>query len=194
MIASIRGAVEATGLDFVVLNVGGLGVKVLTTPATVSSLATSNEGKLYTELIVKEDSLTLYGFESVAEKDTFVALLGVSGVGPRTALAALTVLNPSEIRSAIESEDIAVLQRIPGIGKKSAARMLLELNGKLASIAADTSVVHASSTHVEVEAALEQLGWTKSAAKEVLDRISSNYSDSSSLLRAALQELGQKNG
>lgn len=195
MIASVQGKVEATGIDFVVVNVQGIGIKVLTTPATISVLSTAGDAQLQTELVVREDSMTLYGFESVAERETFVALMGVSGIGPRTALAALAVLSPGELRTAVEEEDLTTLQRIPGVGKKSASRMLLEMNGKLAKIDA-VAVPGTNSVRAEVEGALEQLGWPKAQASAVLDNLSSQaetnieLADASSLLRAALQQLG----
>lgn len=195
MIASVQGKVEATGIDFVVVNVQGIGIKVLTTPATISVLSTAGDAQLQTELVVREDSMTLYGFESVAEREAFVALMGVSGIGPRTALAALAVLSPGELRTAVEEEDLTTLQRIPGVGKKSASRMLLEMNGKLAKIDA-AAVPGTNSVRAEVEGALEQLGWPKAQVSAVLDNLSSQtetnieLADASSLLRAALQQLG----
>lgn len=195
MIASVQGKVEATGIDFVVVNVQGIGIKVLTTPATISVLSTAGDAQLQTELVVREDSMTLYGFESLAERETFVALMGVSGIGPRTALAALAVLSPGELRTAVEEEDLTTLQRIPGVGKKSASRMLLEMNGKLAKIDAGAGP-GTNSVRAEVEGALEQLGWPKAQASAVLDNLSSQaetnieLADASALLRAALQQLG----
>lgn len=213
MIASVTGRLASTGLDWVVVEVGGIGMRLSVTPGTVSDLvsrsrSSSDSGSgsssgsepvcLSTSLIVREDALTLYGFGSDRERETFEVLLSVSGIGPRIALAALSVLSPEELSEAISSEDLAVLQRIPGIGKKSAQRMVLEIGGKLSSFAAAGSVSEAapspSAHREEVEAALEQLGWTKAIAAKTLDQLEGDFTDASSLLRAALMRLGNSRG
>lgn len=200
MIASVTGTRTVAGLDWVVLEVGGIGVKLLVTPGTVSELLAGHSEQpvtLHTVLIVREDSLTLYGFHAVAERETFEILLSVSGIGPRTALAALSVLTPAELAQATESEDLTTLQRIPGVGKKSAQRILLELTGKLGALSSSGETPAAPShNHVrsEVEAALEQLGWTKAVAAKTVEGLQEEHRDASSLLRAALLSLGNNRG
>lgn len=196
MIATITGSLAQSGLDWAIINVGGVGIRLAVPPNVVTHLATTTPNgqvTLATTLIVREDSLTLYGFSSDQERDTFEVLLTVSGIGPRTALAALSVLSPDQLSDAIDQSDFKVLQRVPGIGKKSAQRLVLELTGKL-----DVSAPTASPSHPtkgdtlrgEVEAALEQLGWSKAVASRTLDELPGENRDASSLLRAALIHLG----
>ena len=193
MIASVRGVVLETGLDWVVVEVGGVGMRLFVPPSTISEIVTGpEEVNLSTHLAVRDDALTLYGFTSGTDRDTFETLLGVSGIGPRTALATLSVLTPAELREAIEEADLSTLQRVPGIGKKSAQRMVLELGGKLAAPQEQTKPGQAFAE--EVSAALEQLGWSKSVADRTLEKLGDQYVDASSLLRAALQQLGGGRG
>lgn len=196
MIASITGPLAQSGLDWVVVTVGGLGIKLDVPPNVASTLVTAPPGEpvtLATTLIVREDSLTLYGFGSTEERDTFDVLLTVSGIGPRTALAALSVLSPSQLADAIHGSDLKSLQRVPGIGKKSAQRLVLELTGKLHAPTPTGAADPTPSTHAardEVEAALEQLGWSKAVAERTLDQLPESTSNPSDLLRAALLQLG----
>ena len=125
LIASVRGPVLHVGLDRVVVEVGGVGMLVHTTPGTASALRRGHEASLSTSLVVREDSLTLYGFSGDAERDMFEQVQTVSGVGPRLALAMLSVLAPDRIRAAISGGDVAALTKVPGIGKKGAERMVL---------------------------------------------------------------------
>lgn len=199
MIASVTGLLAASGLDWVVIQVAGIGVRLFVPPTTVSELAShprSEPVSLATTLIVREDSLTLYGFGSDHERDTFDILLSVSGIGPRIGLAALSVLSPVEIADAVATENLTALQRIPGVGKKSAQRMVLEIAGKLASFEAEVAPVAQvqADYHGEVEAALEQLGWNKAAAQKALATVEGDFGDASSLLRAALIQLGGSRG
>ena len=127
MIASVRGPVAHVGLDHVVVEVGGVGMLVHTTPATASTCHRGSEASLATSLVVREDSLTLFGFSTPAERDMFEVLQTVSGVGPRLALAMLSVLTPDEVSTALRSGDLVTLTKIPGVGKKSAERLVLEL-------------------------------------------------------------------
>ncbi len=192
MISTVRGSLLQTGLDWVVVEVGGLGLRVLTAPGTVSKLPPrGQEVFLETYLVVRDDALTLYGFASAAEREMFEVLLGVSGIGPRTALGALAVLTPAELAGAIEQADLAVLQRVPGVGRKSAQRMVLELGGKLPSgIGASPD----SQLRTEVAAALEQLGWGKPQVDKTLAGLDGDYPDASAMLRAALLVLGSHRG
>ncbi len=131
MIASVRGSALHVGLDRVVVEVGGVGMLVHTTPGTASSVRRGHEAALATTLVVREDSLTLYGFANDDERDMFEQVQTVSGVGPRLALAMLSVMAPDRIRAAISGSDIAALTKVPGIGKKGAERMVLELRDKI---------------------------------------------------------------
>ena len=136
MISILRGIVASVGLDHIDVVVGGIGFRVHVTPAFAQGHARDEEITVYTSMIVREDSMTLYGFESCDERDVFTTLMSVSGIGPKIALAALAVLCPDDLRRAVRDQDLAALQRIPGVGKKSAQRMALEIGDKLGTPAA----------------------------------------------------------
>ena len=199
MIASVRGRALHVGLDRVVVEVGGVGLLVHTTPGTASSLRRGQEAALATTLVVREDSLTLYGFANDDERDMFEQVQTVSGVGPRLALAMLSVMAPDRIRAAICGSDIAALTKVPGIGKKGAERMVLELRDK---IGVPTSVVAGAAAQPpagpqwrdQVTEALVGLGWTSKQAEDAVSRVAATAGESpnvSEMLRAALRELGR---
>jgi holliday junction DNA helicase RuvA len=131
VIASVRGQVLAVRLDSAVVEVGGVGMLVLAAPATLAGLRVGQEALLHTTLVVREDSLTLFGFADADEKEVFEIVQTASGVGPRMALAMLAVHRPDGIRAAVADEDHAALVRVPGIGKKTAQRICLELGDRL---------------------------------------------------------------
>ena len=202
MIASVRGPVLSIGLDRVVVEVGGVGMLLHTTPATASALHHGHEAKLSTTLVVREDSLTLFGFGSDDERDIFEQVQTVSGVGPRLALAMLSVLAPDRLRVAISSGDIAALTTVPGIGKKGAERMVLELRDKIGSMPGATGVGTTSPGATggppwreQVSEALVGLGWSVKQAEEAVARVAEtagadpNVSD---MLRSALRQLGPR--
>ena len=165
MIASLTGRVARIDLDSLVLEVGGIGYLVRTTPQALSSTRHGAELTLHTELVVREDSMTLYGFPHADETETFRIVQSVSGIGPRTALAVLAVLDPEELRRAIAEQDAKTITRTPGIGPKVAQRMLLELSGKLpapASLSAEGAApapATPSGADSDVVEALVGLGW-----------------------------------
>ena len=134
MIASVRGEVLDIALDHAVIEAAGVGYKVLTTPTTLSTLRRGTEARLITAMIVREDSMTLYGFADADSRDLFSTLLGVSGVGPKIALATLAVYDPQALRQALADGDITALTRVPGIGKRGAERMVLELRDKIGAV------------------------------------------------------------
>ena len=131
MIAAVRGEVLEIGLDHAVVEVGGVGLAVHATPATLARLRRGEQGRMATSLVVREDSLTLFGFADAEERDLFTLLQTVSGVGPRLALATLAVLDPDALRRALADGDATALTRVPGIGRKGAERMVLELRDKV---------------------------------------------------------------
>jgi holliday junction DNA helicase RuvA len=132
MIASVRGTLLQVALDHVVVEVGGVGLQIYAPRLVLGALGEIGvEVRLFTNLQVREDSLTLYGFASVEQRQLFETLLGVTGIGPKVALNLLSSGQPDELRAAIASGDVARLSRVPGIGKKTAERMVLELKGKI---------------------------------------------------------------
>lgn len=132
MIASLAGIIESKGTDYLVISVGGVGFRVNATLRTVGEIGRiGDDVYLFTMLVVREDSLSLYGFQHELERVTFETLLSVSGVGPRLALSILNTLSPEMIASAVQKEDPAPLATVPGVGKKTAAKIALDLKGKL---------------------------------------------------------------
>lgn len=194
MIASVRGTVEAVRLDSAVVEVGGVGLLVQATPTTLAGLRPGSDAQLATSLVVREDSLTLFGFADDDERAVFEILQTVSGVGPRLALAVLAVHRPDELRAAVSAQDIPALTRVPGIGKKGAQRILLEIGDKLGSVRAGAPPVPvAQDSRPEVVDALAQLGWTTKAAEEAVAAVLAEPDadqDVAAVLRAALQHLG----
>lgn len=196
MIASVRGAVRHLGLDRVVVEVGGVGMLLHTTPATASALHLGSEAELATTLVVREDSLTLYGFGSEDERDIFEQVQTVSGVGPRIALAMLSVLAPDRLRAAVGASDLVTLTKVPGIGKKGAERIVLELRDKLGAprAAGDEAppAPAAGGAVDQVTEALVGLGYSAKQAEDAVARVGDgSATDVSALLRAALRELGR---
>ncbi len=213
MIAHLTGTVAGIRLDSVVLDVNGVGYLVHATPVTLGTLRHGGTVTLSTSLVVREDALTLYGFVDDDERAVFETVQSVSGVGPRLALAMLAVHSPEALRAAVAGEDLKTLERVPGIGRKSAQRIVLELNGKLGAPvgsggpAAGTGARSADARRDEVVAALVGLGWTQKVAEEAVDAVVSDTADAddstkatspseqvASTLRAALRLLGGRRG
>lgn len=199
MISILRGIAVNVGLDHIDVVVGGIGFRVHVTPAFAQGAARDDEITVYTSMIVREDSMTLYGFESADERDVFTRLMSVSGIGPKIALAALAVLHPDELRRAVRDQDLATLQRIPGVGKKSAQRMALEIGDKLgtpASLpeAAPAPAPSQDAVATEVSAALVGLGWSEAQAAKAIEKLAGSGLGASDMLRAALVALGGGRG
>ena len=196
MISRVLGTVAQVGVDDVVVVYGGLGFKVFIVPPLASELHKGDEIELYTHLIVREDALTLYGFKTEEERKVFEILMSVTGIGPRIGLAALSVFSPNDLRRAVAGQDTATLSRIPGVGKKVASRMLVELGDKLGLPAQlpEASAPSAGVVEAEVKAALIGLGWNETKAESVLSELGGNGLNASDLLRAALMKLGGANG
>ncbi len=189
MIASLSGIVSQVTDDSLVVSLSGLGLRVFVPAHLRSSLRTGESVDLHTYLVVREDALSLYGFETVDERDFFILLLGVDGVGPRTALNVLSILNPDAIRRAVASEQSEIFSRAPGIGKKTAQKILIHLQGRihtetpLGPVASRLSEVEA-----EVLAALTTLGYSVVEAQAALQTIPRGApEDVESRLRLALQ-------
>ena len=189
MIGRLRGEMAEKGPDKVLLDVGGVGYEIAVTPRTVATLAAVGQPvTLYTHLHVREDIMALYGFGSMDERDIFQILIGVSGVGPKLALAVLATLSPDDLRHVVLSEDVAALTAVPGIGQRSAQKLLLELRPKLD---VPDSPLQAGSTASEVREALESLGYQSAEIRDVIREIPAEATVEDSL-RNALQELGKQ--
>jgi holliday junction DNA helicase RuvA len=199
MISSVRGEVLEIGLDHAVVEVGGVGLAVQATPGTLARLRRGEQGRLATALVVREDSLTLFGFADEEERELFGLLQTVSGIGPRIALATLAVLSPEALRRALVDGDLTTLTRVPGIGRKGAERLALELRDKVVAPAASpaTLPVAANGTNPrrdQVVEALIGLGFAAKPAEGAVDAVlaGDGEADASALLRAALTRLGGK--
>ena len=199
MIASIRGRVAEIGLDRCVVEAGGVGVLVHATPAALAGLRRGDEGTLHTELVVREDSLTLYGFDSVDARRLFSTVQTVSGVGPRLALAILATLEPDQLVRALGTEDVKALTRVPGVGKRTAERMVLELKDKVGpvhdtGVSGDGPGISATPAATEVAGALEGLGFSVTEAEKAATAVLSTDPDlgPAEALRLALRSLGRR--
>lgn len=200
MIASLRGTVLDIQLDHVVLECAGVGYKVLATPTTLGTLQRGEEAQVMTTLVVKEDSMTLYGFTSTDDRDMFHVLQTVSGLGPKLALAALSVMGAGDLAQAIAGEESARLQKIPGVGKRTAQRLVLELKDKVSGFApalSDVSPATPAATGPivdDVVEALVGLGFSDKAARPVVEAVAAEQPDAATpvVLRAALSQLGAK--
>jgi Holliday junction DNA helicase RuvA len=195
MIASVRGEVIDIALDHAVIEAAGVGYKIMATPATLSTLRRGTESRLITAMIVREDSQTLYGFADSDARDLFNVLLGVSGVGPKIALATLAVYDAPTLRQALADGDVTALTRVPGIGKRGAERMVLELRDKIGATAgAGGGVAGGHSIRGPVVEALVGLGFPAKQAEEATDKVLANDPDANTAtaLRSALSMLGKK--
>src|ERR1700757_3185787 len=196
MIASVRGEVLDIALDHVVIEAAGVGYKLMATPSTLATLRRGSEARLITAMIVREDSMTLYGFPDADARDLFMTLLGGSGVGPKIALATLAVYDAHALRQALADGDVTALTRVPGIGKRDAERLVLELRDKIGPVGASAAAtpVNGRSIRGPVAEALVGLGFAAKQAEEAIDKVMANEPEAttSSALRAALSMLGKK--
>ena len=195
MIASVRGEVLDVALDHVVIEAAGVGYKVMAAPSTLATLRRGSEARLITAMIVREDSMTLYGFPDADARDLFLTLLGVSGVGPKIALATLAVYDAPTLRHALADGDVNALTRVPGIGKRGAERMVLELRDKIGPVATSAAAasVNGHAVRSPVVEALVGLGFAAKQAEEATDKVLAADEDAttSTALRSARSLLGK---
>lgn len=207
MIASVRGRVLGVRLDSAVVEVGGVGLLVQATPNTLAGLRPGQEAELATSLVVREDALTLYGFADADEREVFEVVQTVSGIGPRLALAMLAVHTPDGLRAAVAAQDLTALTKVPGIGRKGAQRIVLELTDRLGppsgAVPAGTAAVTAlpgPAWREQVTDALVGLGWSARQAAEAVDVVAAEHeggpeavrpADVPAVLRQALRHLGR---
>lgn len=196
MISCIRGEVLEIGLDHAVIDAGGLGYRINTTPATLAGLRRGQSARLETTLIVREDSMTLYGFADPQARELFGVLQTVTGVGPRLAMATLAVLEPDQLRTALSTGDIKTLVRVPGIGKRVADRLVVELRDKVGVVAApdsgESGGVIGGPVRDQVVEALVGLGFLARAAEQTVDAVLAEQPGAGTavVLRASLTQLG----
>jgi holliday junction DNA helicase RuvA len=209
MIAHVRGTVAGMAPDGAVIDVGGVGMRVQCTPGTLATLKPGEQAQVATCLVVREDSLTLYGFCSDDERNVFELLQTASGVGPRLALAMLAVHTPDALRRAVSAEDLAALIMVPGIGKKGAQRIVLELRDRLGPPGESADGVPGSRPAAQVplwrdqvQSGLVNLGWSARDADQAIASLEDegivNGADGTpgvdvaTLLRAALRKLSKQ--
>ncbi|MDD2858250.1 MAG: Holliday junction branch migration protein RuvA [Candidatus Nanopelagicales bacterium] len=198
MIAFIRGSVQAVGPDTVVVDLGGVGLQATCTAPTALALRVGERVELLTSLVVREDGWTLYAFATAEERTIFEQVQTVTGIGPRIALAVLGTMAPDELRAAVATDDLTALVRIPGIGRKGAQRLVLELKDRLGApsggVASRALPVDAR-WQSSVAAGLTSLGWSAREAEAAVDAIAplavdaGDAPDIGMLLKAALQTL-----
>lgn len=197
MIASVSGRVGAVAPDGVVVEVGGVGLTVQCSPNTIAGLRVGEQARLATTLIVREDSLTLYGFATEDERALFELLQTASGVGPRLAQAVLAVHQPNVVRRAVVTGDIATLTRVPGVGKKGAERLILELKDRIGPIGGFTDEAPAAAEpawQTQVRTGLVGLGWSVKEAEDAAGAVAADageHPDVSALLKQAIRLLGR---
>ncbi|MBO0821684.1 MAG: Holliday junction branch migration protein RuvA [Nocardiopsaceae bacterium] len=202
MIAHLDGTVSSVGPDGAVIDVGGVGLRVQCTPDTLSGLTAGQRAHVATALVVREDSLTLFGFASDDERGVFELLQTASGIGPRLALAMLAVHSPDALRKAVSAEDLNALTMVPGIGKKGAQRIVLELKDRLGPPASGTAETGAKraprqSWRDQVTSGLVNLGWSVRDAEQALAAVEEEYDGTEAeiavpdALRAALRKLSK---
>ena len=190
MITSVKGTLESTGHDWVVVSLGGFSLKVSVPSSALEALGSPGDRvSLFTHLQVRQDGISLFGFPTAEARDLFELLHSVSGVGPRQALSLLSVMTPETLVSAVSSGDIEMFERAPGVGKKTASRIVLELKGKLEG---EWGLVTETSQQGEVIEALIALGYTSAEARSGA-RSAPEDGDLplEELLRIALQHLGE---
>lgn len=199
MISSLRGTVTHVGLTSAVIDVNGFGMLVHATPQTLAGLRVGESGTVATSMVVREDSMTLFGFPDAEHREVFETLLGVSGVGPRLALAVLAVHDPEAVRVAAASGDDKAFSKVPGIGPKGARRIVLELADKLVPTGATTTgpaAAAAPAWQPQVLQALTGLGWSEKDAASALDAATADQPDVAArgnvaeILRLTLRWLG----
>jgi len=197
VISSVSGEVIDIALDHVVVECAGVGYRVLATPPTLGSLTRGAQVRLLTAMMVREDSMTLYGFTDPEARDLFGLLQTVTGVGPRLAMATLAVLEPESLRRALAESDAKALTTVPGIGKRVAERLVVELRDKVTAGPVGAAVPGApvaASVGAQVVEALVGLGFTEGAAEKAVAAVLADHpgADSATLLRAALTSLGPR--
>lgn len=198
VISQLTGTVSYVGATRAIITVGGVGFDVLVTATHALELRVGAELTLTCTLVVREDSLTLYGFRDAHEREVFELLTSVSGVGPKSAMGVLAQLRPDELATAVENEDVAAFKKVSGVGPKTAKLITVQLKGKLVAsrpAAAGGGGTVSGTTRDDVVAALVGLGTPQKQALEAVDRASEDAAataDVPTLLRAALRELGAK--
>lgn len=200
MIGCLIGEVLALEAPTVLLNVNGVGYEVDTPLSTFCQLQKGQKVTLWTHLAVREDAQLLYGFSNAQEKSIFRTLLKVNGVGPKMALGILSTLSVEMLIHTVENEDVNTLVKVPGVGKKTAERLMIELRDRFKALAATPSTANATTTQIqftgnsavaEAEAALLSLGYKPLEAQKLVNSVKGDYTEAADIIRAALKSMNK---
>ena len=199
MISTLTGTIRSLSTEKLIIEVGGVGLSVLINPQTSASVALGSQSTFYTSLVVREDSLTLFGFLTEEVRNLFELVQTVSGVGPKVALSIMGALTPEDLARAISQEDTSAIERVPGIGKKGAQRMILELKGKLSDLSSGgTYKGHQPPWREQLTSALVSLGFSPkesdSAISSVVNDLHANDADPSTMDLSELLKLALASG
>ena len=199
MISTLTGTIRSLSSEKLIIEVGGVGLSVLINPQTSASVALGSQSTFYTSLVVREDSLTLFGFLTEEVRNLFELVQTVSGVGPKVALSIMGALTPEDLARAISQEDTSAIERVPGIGKKGAQRMILELKGKLSDLSSGgTYKGHQPAWREQLTSALVSLGFSPkesdSAISYVVNDLHANDADPAKLNLSELLKLALASG
>ena len=197
MIASISGSVKHISLTSVIVEMGGVGMLVHVPATLAASLVVGRQTELATTLVVREDALTLYGFESPAARDFFELLQTVSGIGPKVAQSVLSMMNETELATAIAQGDNQILEQVPGLGKKGVQRLILELKDKVTATTGSPTVRAAAPWRISITEALVNLGYSQRESESAIDALAADLGSQiaqqpiADILKLALQNLGR---
>ena len=193
MIAKLTGTISDIGARYAVVEVGGIGYKVFVNDTTLHLLKSGEKATFLTYLAVREDALDLYGFLSKKEKDFFELLIGVSGIGPKSALNILSLVSTDALLTAIQTGSVAHLVKVSGIGRKTAEKIVLELKDKLGGVSDTDGIATAAGMSSDMDAilALQALGYDADDARTALKKVGKDVSDIGDKVKAALKELGK---
>ena len=200
MIGCLIGEVFALEAPTVLLNVNGVGYEVDTPLSTFCQLQKGQKVTLWTHLTVREDAQLLYGFLDAQEKTIFRTLLKVNGVGPKMALGILSTLSIDLLIHTVENEDINTLVKVPGVGRKTAERLMIELRDRFKTLASGSTAVNSTTTQIqfnsnspvaEAEAALQSLGYKPAEAQKLINAVKADFTEASDIIRAALKSMNR---
>jgi Holliday junction DNA helicase RuvA len=189
MISSVRGTITELGMGAVEVDVNGVGYYVAVSSSTLRNVRLGERVRLLTQMVVREDSMSLYGFPDMEQRELFRSLTGVTGVGPKLALAVLGHLKPDALRRAIASSDVDALVEVPGVGKRSAQRMILELKTQLGI--PDSGFETSGSKLAEVREALIGLGYAPAELSEILEKLGAEEGEVEDMVKTALRALSR---
>lgn len=200
MIGYIRGRITGLFQDFAFIEAGGIGYQVYMSDRDRQMLHTGEEARVLTYLAVREDAMTLYGFMTQEEHDLFLLLISVAGIGPKGAMGILSAASASSFSLAVRKKDIKALMRLPGVGKRTAERLVLELKDKLGSFGADEDMeesagevpLEGTGPLADAAAALASLGYREEEIRPALRKVAGTSEEAAALIGAALRELGKE--